>query len=110
MDRALDVATAVLLGLGAFVTLSSAIGVWRMPDFFTRLHPAGKNDSLAQLLMLLGLLLQAPNLQVGLKLVMASAFLLLTTPTSTYATARAAYLDGRVPWTRPPDAPEEGQA
>ena len=109
MEQVLDILTAVLLALGAFVSLSSAVGVLRMPDFYTRLHPAGKNDSLAQLLILLGLLLQAPGLQIGIKLVMVSGFLLLSTPSSTYATARAAYLDGREPWTRPPAEPGDAQ-
>jgi multicomponent Na+:H+ antiporter subunit G len=104
---ALDIATAILLALGAFVSLVSAVGVLRMPDFYTRLHPAGKNDSLAQLLVLGGLLLQAPSAPVAVKLVLIAGFLLLTTPASTYAIARAALHDGKIPWTKPPEATPE---
>ncbi|MBL4848322.1 MAG: monovalent cation/H(+) antiporter subunit G [Planctomycetes bacterium] len=102
----LDWISAVLLALGVFVALTSAVGVLRMPDFFTRIHPAGKNDSLAQLLVLGALLLQATSWQVAVKLLMISAFLLVTTPSSTYAIARAALVDGRQPWTGDPP-PEE---
>lgn len=95
----LDWITAVLLGLGGFVALTSAVGVLRMPDFFSRIHPAGKNDSLAQLLILGALLLQVPSWQVAVKLLLISGFLLLTTPSSTYAIARAAIVDERKPLT-----------
>ena len=95
----LDWISAVLIALGAFVALTSAVGVLRMPDFFTRIHPAGKSDSLGQLLIFGGLLLQVPSWQVAVKLLLISGFLLLTTPSSTYAIARAAIIDGRQPLT-----------
>ncbi len=95
----LDWISALLLGLGGFVALTSAVGVLRMPDFFSRIHPAGKSDSLAQLLILGALLLQVPSWQVAVKLLLISGFLLLTTPSSTYAIARAAIVDGRKPLT-----------
>lgn len=108
----LDLISAALLALGGFVALTSAIGVLRMPDFFTRIHPAGKNDSLAQLLVFGALLLQVPSWQVAVKLLLISGFLLLTTPSSTYAIARAALVDGRQPWTsdEPAQAPAQTPA
>lgn len=101
-----DGISIVLLTLGIFIALSSAVGVLRMPDFFTRIHPAGKNDTLAQFLVVLALIVQTAQtgqLQVGLKLCWISLFLLLTTPSSTYAIARAAHVDGRTPWRLPPE-------
>lgn len=95
----LDWISAILLALGGFVALTTAVGVLRMPDFFTRIHPAGKSDSLAQLLVLGALLLQAPSWQVAVKLLLICGFLLLTTPSSTYAIAHAAITDGRQPLT-----------
>lgn len=97
---ALDVVSVILLALGAFVAFTSALGVLRLPDFYTRIHPAGKNDSFAQVLVLSGLALQAHDAQTVIKLVLIGAFLFLTTPSSTYAIARAAFLDGKVPWTK----------
>lgn len=105
----LDWISAVLLGLGGFVALTSAVGVLRMPDFFTRIHPAGKNDSLAQVLILGALLLQVPGWQVAVKLLLISAFLLLTTPSSTYAIAHAAIVDQRKPLVGD-EATESGEA
>ena len=94
--------SGVLLVLGCLVALTSAVGVLRMPDFFSRIHPAGKNDTLAQTLILGGLALQAGFGQASLKLLLIWLFLLLTTPSATYAIARAARVDGKVPWRREP--------
>jgi multicomponent Na+:H+ antiporter subunit G len=103
--------TALLLVLGCFVALTAAVGMLRMPDFFSRIHPAGKADTLAQLCIFSALITQAafgehPDLHVGLKLILISGFLFLTTPASTHAMAQAAHKDGVVPWRRPEPVPE----
>lgn len=105
----LELTSNVLLGLGCFIALTSAVGVLRMPDFFTRLHPAGKNDSLAQVLILTALVLRADSLQLGAKLALITLFLLFSTPASTHAIARAAWLDGRQPWRRSDPTPPSGE-
>ena len=101
MNAALNLLSGVLLALGCLLALTSAVGVLRMPDFFSRIHPAGKNDSLAQLLIVFALCLQAGWSLVTLKLLFISCFLLITSPSAAYAIARAAHLDGRQPWRRP---------
>jgi len=53
-----DWITVVFLALGCFLDLTGAIGILRMPDFYTRLHPAGKSDTLAQLFIVIALLFQ----------------------------------------------------
>ena len=94
-----EIATWVLLALGSFVAVTGAIGVLRFPDFYARLHPAGTADTLAQFLIMVGLLPQAEDpLQVA-KLVLISLLLFVTTPTATHAISRAAHLDGLEPWT-----------
>jgi multicomponent Na+:H+ antiporter subunit G len=93
-----EVITTALLVCGCLVALVSGLGILRMPDFFTRIHPAGKNDTLAQSLILLGLMVAAGVSLVSVKLGFLWLFLFLTTPSSTHAIARAAHVDGRVPW------------
>jgi len=93
-----EIVTAVLLAAGSFVAVTSGLGVLRMPDFFTRIHPAGKNDTLAQTLVLAGLMVAAGASLTSLKLFLIWAFLIVTTPTATHAIARAAWIDGRRPW------------
>lgn len=88
----------VMVVAGALIGLIGSIGVVRFPDFYTRLHPAGKTDTLAQGLVLLGVCVMAPDLFTALKLVLMSAILLITSPTGTFALARAAYVAGLAPW------------
>lgn len=99
-----DWVSLVLLIPGALLALGGAIGILRMPDFYTRLHPAGKPDTLAQLLILGGLAFQVfdgatttPWLTLG-RLLLISAILFITAPTATHAITKGAHLDGLKPW------------
>lgn len=82
--------------LGAFFVLTGALGILRMPDFFSRLHPAGVTDSLGVTCVLGGLILHAGLTLVGGKLALLMLFLLLTSPTACHALAKAAFLSGMV--------------
>ena len=59
MSLLLDVVSALMLLGGAFFVTVGGIGVYRLPDFYTRLHGAGVTDTLGAGLILLGLSLQA---------------------------------------------------
>lgn len=98
-----DIVTMVLLSLGAFLALTGGLGLLRMPDFYSRLHPAGKNDSLGQLLILGGLCFQIEHWMVASKLVLIMIFLIVTAPTATHAITKAAWLDGLRPWKQSGD-------
>lgn len=100
-----ELLTAVLLGAGAFVALTSALGVLRMPDFFSRIHPAGENESLGQTLIIAGLIVAAGPGGTALKLLLVWGFLMMTAPAATHALTRAAWKDGRRPWSRDDDGP-----
>lgn len=97
MKATLDVMSwALLLGGGLFCIIG-AIGMIRMPDFYTRVHAASVIDTLGAGLMIIGLLLQAGLTLVGAKLVMLGLLLLLTSPTATHALVRAALHRGLEP-------------
>lgn len=103
MTWALDVTGVAALALGCFVALSGAVGILRFPDFYTRIHAAGKNDSLAQILFSIGLIAQTihyPALGSGaaVRLVLVMMFIFITSPVATHAVTRAAWLDGVKPW------------
>ena len=100
-----EIISVLFLIAGTFFAFTGAVGMLRMPDFFSRVHPAGKTDTLAQTLFMVGLLLQASGSVTGIeavKLVMITALLFLTTPTATHAITQAAYKDG----LRPPQQRE----
>ena len=87
---------ALLLG-GSFFCVAGALGLCRLPDFYTRLHGAGVIDTLGAALILIGLMLQAGVSLVTAKLVFILFFIYITSPTATHAIAHAAYTRGLEP-------------
>ena len=85
---------------GSFFLLVGAFGLVRMPDFFTRLHPAGLVDTLGAGSIVVGLMFEAGFSQASLKLLLIPVFLFFTTPTANHAVSHAALVDGVKPWTR----------
>ena len=88
------VAGACLLGGAAFLVIG-AIGLVRLPDFFTRIHAAGVIDTMGIALTFAGLVLLAGWTLPAVKLVLILSFMLLTGPTACHALAKAA-LHGRL--------------
>ena len=85
-----DWVSAVCLALGALFALTGAVGVLRFGDFYSRLHPAGHGDTLAQTFILGGLLFQCTDFFMAVKLVLIVVFLYITAPTATHAISQAA--------------------
>ena len=95
-----QIVCTVLLALGCVVSLSASVGLLRMPDFYTRLHTAGKTDSFAQLLILVGLAFVTPDLLTQIKLVVVGLILMIVAPTATHAITKAAHLNSLRPWAK----------
>lgn len=106
MAVALDVLSWVLLVCGGLFCVLGALGLLRMPDFYTRMHAASVVDTLGAGLLLAGMLLQAGLTLVSVKLVMIGLLLFFTSPTATHALGRAALTRGVEPLL----APEEPQS
>lgn len=98
MSILFDIVSAVMLLAGAFFVTVGSIGVFRLPDFYTRLHGAGITDTLGAGLILVGLTFQAGFTLATIKLIMILVFLLVTSPTSCHALAQAARANGLEPF------------
>ena len=90
MSSFISVLSDVLLIAGAVFVLIGLIGVFRMPDFYTRLHAASIIDTLGSMLIILGLILIAGISLISMKLLMIMLFVLVTTPTAAHALAKSA--------------------
>ncbi|MBI4194327.1 MAG: monovalent cation/H(+) antiporter subunit G [Betaproteobacteria bacterium] len=90
------VSWACLIAGGVFCVIG-AVGLIRMPEFFTRIHAAGVTDTLGAGLILLGLMLQAGFTLVAVKLAMIGVLILFTSPTATHALAKAGLARGLKP-------------
>jgi multicomponent Na+:H+ antiporter subunit G len=95
---------ALLLG-GMFFHVVAALGVIRLPDFYTRLHAVSKAETLGVVLTVSALVLAAGPSRLAAKLTLVAVFLFLANPTSTHAIARAALRTGLKPWRRETGAP-----
>lgn len=84
----------ISLVLGGIFCIVGAIGLLRMPDFYTRMHAASVIETLGAGLILLGLVLQAGFTLVAVKLLMMGLLILFVSPTATHALARAAMVRG----------------
>ena len=97
MSAAIDIASWILLVAGGLFCIVGAVGLLRMPDFYTRVHAASVTDTLGAGLILLGLILQAGWTLVAVKLVMIGLLIFFTSPAATHALARAALGRGLKP-------------
>lgn len=105
MSAWIDAASWACIVAGGFFCIVGAVGLLRMPDFYTRMHAASVIDTLGAGLVLLGLLLQAGFTLVAVKLLMVGLLIFFASPTATHALARAALVRGLLPQLA---APEDG--
>lgn len=97
MSVALDIASwALILGGGGFCMVG-ALGLLRMPDFYTRVHAASVTDNVGSFAILLGLALQSGLTLVTVKLVFIAGLIFFTSPAATHALVKAAFERGVQP-------------
>lgn len=98
--------STALLGTGVFFFFGGCLGIIRMPDFYSRLHPAGKLDTMGLMTMVLALALYNlehftwATVQVSLKMFLIIVFVFFSSPTATHAILDAGLRAGLVPWTK----------
>lgn len=97
MDTLMHVSSAVFLLIGSFLCVSGGVGILRFPDFYTRMHSVGVSETLATVMILIGLMLQNPDGLVVLKLIIILLMTLLISPTASHALANAALLNNLMP-------------
>lgn len=102
----MSIVVAVLLIIGVLLFAVGVLGVLRFPDFYTRLHAAGKCDTLGSILVILALAIfnlqefTFANLLVSLKILSILVFVFVASPTATHALTEAALVVGVEPWTK----------
>ena len=97
MSTAVDLLSWFFLLTGGFFAIVGALGLLRMPDFYTRMHAASVTDTLGAGLMLLGMMLQAGLSLITVKLIMVGLLIFFAGPTATHALAKAALARGLQP-------------
>lgn len=94
----------IVAGVGFF--FATTVGLLRFPDFYSRMHAAGKGDTLSSLLMLGGVALyefheiNLATLLVGCKIMLIVVFIFMASPTATHAITDAGFESGVKPWQK----------
>jgi multicomponent Na+:H+ antiporter subunit G len=78
--------------------LVAAVGVFRMPDLFSRMQAAAKAATLGAACILLGVALHFGEMGVTSRALLVICFLFLTAPVAAHRLARAAYFTGVPLW------------
>ena len=94
----LALAGALVLAGGGTV-LVSAIGLLRLPDFYTRLHAAALGNALGAPLLLGGLAVAAWDGRIALKLLLLGVLIATVAPAASHILASAAHGSGLAPRT-----------
>ena len=85
--------------MGLFFFLGASVGILRFPGFYTRMHAAGKADTLSSILILLGCAIFVLSLEgvgflsilLALKILLVAAFIFVGSPTATHAMMDAGF-------------------
>ncbi|MCD4741084.1 MAG: monovalent cation/H(+) antiporter subunit G [Desulfobacteraceae bacterium] len=102
----MDILAIFFLVTGLIFFTGGAIGIIRMPDFYSRLHPAGKLDTLGIFAMVLGLIFYSlhhfsmDTLISILKMLLIVFFVFLSSPTATHSIVDAGMRAGLRHWTK----------
>lgn len=87
--------------VGCVFILTGAVGIIRMPDFYTRLHATSVTDTGGALFITVALVIQAvfvfDNTMAATKAVLILFFTLFTGPTASHTLAKTALLSGLIP-------------
>lgn len=94
MNLVKELLTFVLAGGGSLFVLLAAVGLLRMPDLFTRMHPSSKAATLGTVLILIAVALHFENGAISVRAVLICLFLFLTAPVASHIIARAGFLSG----------------
>jgi multicomponent Na+:H+ antiporter subunit G len=109
-EMVINILSILLILAGLLFFLGAVVGIVRFPDFYTRMHAAGKGDTLSTMLITGGMALQVfhhfdwahwTDIFVVVKIMAIGILIMLTSPTSTHALMQAGYDDGIEPVIRP---------
>jgi len=83
--------------IGGIFTLTGAVGLLRLPNFYTRLHAASVTESLGAPLLIIGIILDTGFTLDSAKLIIIIIIMVVSSPTITHALCRAAAHGGYAP-------------
>ena len=96
----MSIAGLAFMSAGLIFLLISAVGLLRLPDFFTRVHAVSKSETMGIALVLVGLIFYQGFNLISLKFALIVLFVAIANPVGAHLLTRAAVRTGVLPWTR----------
>ena len=95
-----EIIAVILLVCSLFFFLASAIGMIRLPDFYSRLHASGNSETLGLMLACLGLVIYEGPTLLSVKIIIVFLLVFLANPIGTHILGKAALKSGHPVWTK----------
>ncbi len=95
-----EIAAVLLVACGLFFLVISAVGMLRLPDFYSRLHSSGNSETLGLMMVLLGLAVYEGVNFVSFKLIFIFIFVFIGNPIGTHILSKTALKTGHPVWTK----------
>ncbi len=102
----MNLLVTLFLVCGLVIFTGGAVGILRLPDVYSRLHPAGKLDTMGLFMSMIAAALymfKAFTLDAvltGVKILLILVFVFITSPTATHAIVDAGVRANLMPWTK----------
>lgn len=102
----MHIISLILIAFGLLFFTGGSVGILRFPDFYSRLHPAGKLDTMGLFMTMSGMALYVVSdwtlgaLLTALKIMLIVVFIFITSPTATHAIADAGMRAECWPWNK----------
>ena len=98
LNLVLDALSLLLIGCGLVFFLAGSVGPLRFPDVYTRLHALTKADNVGLGFIIAGLMIQAQDWLMVIKLAMVEVLVLVASATVCHIIARSAHNKAVRPW------------
>lgn len=92
------VAAFFMLG-GLVFFIGSAIGMLRLPDFYSRIHASGNSETMGCMLSFIGLMIYEGLTLTTVKMAFAFLLVFLANPIGSHILSKSAYKSGHPVWT-----------
>ena len=97
MNIILEAISLFMMSAGCIIMLFAALGLYRFPDIYMRLHSSTKVNTGGAMTILLGLILRSGMSILSAKILVLILLIFILTPVISHAIARSAHLQGKTP-------------
>ncbi len=90
----LEILSYIFIAMGLVILVTASIALVRFPDIYMRLHASSKASTGGTITILIGLLLRGVPFEDAGKMILVIALVVVTSPITSHAIARAAHKRG----------------